>query len=401
MRFSTAPALLAAMLFLPACQEVPTSAAQEKGKGPAAQPPREVRVIPAATEMLPRTVAATGTLAADEQVVLGTKVPGRLAEITVDLGSRVRKGQRIARLDENDFRIRVDQADAALQQARARLGLPPRGGDERVDAGQTAIVRQARAVLDEARLTRDRSEKLLQQDLIARAQHDSSIANLQVAEGRYQDALEEVRNREAIIAQRRAELELARQQLTDTAIVSPIDGAVSVRQASVGEYLAIGAPMATLVRIDPLRLRLQVPERESSGVAIGQEVRLTVEGDPTAYPGRVARLSPIVAEQNRTLLVEAEVRNTTGVLRPGAFARAAVVTGAAQPVVTVPASALVVFAGLEKVLIVRDGKAVEVRVTSGRRDGERIRIVDGLKGGESVIVQPGTLTNGQPVTIVK
>ena len=78
------------MLFLSACQEVPTSAAQEKGKGPdkgkgsAAQPPREVRVIAAATEMLPRTVAATGTLAADEQVVLGTKVPGRLAEITVD-----------------------------------------------------------------------------------------------------------------------------------------------------------------------------------------------------------------------------------------------------------------------------------------------------------------------------
>ena len=212
MRLSTAPALLAVILFLPACQDVPTSAAQEKGKGPAPQspaspgtsaqdkgrgpaapPPREVRVIPAATELLPRTVAATGTLAADEQVVFGAKVPGRLAEITVDLGSRVRKGQRIARLDASDFRMRVDQADAALQQARARLGLSPRGTDERVDPEQTAIVRQARAVLDEAKLTRERSEKLLQQDLIARAQHDTAIANLQVAEGRYQDARSEER----------------------------------------------------------------------------------------------------------------------------------------------------------------------------------------------------------------
>ncbi|MGH7893840.1 MAG: efflux RND transporter periplasmic adaptor subunit, partial [Candidatus Binatia bacterium] len=280
-------------------------------------------------------------------------------------------------------------------------GLSPRGTDETVNPERTAIVRQARAVLDEAKLTRDRSEKLVQQDLIARAQFDTAVANLAVAEGRFQDALEEVRNREAIIAQRRAELDLARQQLADTAIVSPIDGAVSLRQASVGEYLATGVPIATLVRIDPLRLRVQVPERESAGVAIGQEVRLTLEGDPTAHPGRVVRLSPIVAEQNRTLLVEAEVRNPTGTMRPGAFARVAIVTGAPQPVVTVPASALVVFAGLEKVLLVRDGKAVEVRVTSGRRDGERIQIVDGLRGGEPVIVQPGTLTNGQPVTIAR
>ncbi|MGH7357093.1 MAG: HlyD family secretion protein, partial [Candidatus Rokuibacteriota bacterium] len=227
MRLSPAPALLAVVLLLAACQDVPATAAQERGKGAAAQPSREVRVIAAATEMRPRTVTATGTLAADELVVLGTKVPGRLAEITVDLGSRVRRGQRIARLDESDFRMRVDQADAALQQARARLGLSPRGTDETVNPERTAIVRQARAVLDEAKLTRDRSEKLVQQELIARAQFDTAVANLAVAEGRYQDAREEVRHREAVIAQRRAELDLARQQLADTAIVSPIDGAVS------------------------------------------------------------------------------------------------------------------------------------------------------------------------------
>jgi RND family efflux transporter MFP subunit len=218
-----------------------------------------------------------------------------------------------------------------------------------------------------------------------------------VAEGRYQDALEEVRNRQAIVAQRRSELELARQQLADTVIYAPLDGAVSFKQASVGEYLSAGAPIATLVRTHPLRLRVPIPEREGAGVRAGHAVSLTVEGDPTVYRGRVVRLSPIVQEQNRTLLVEAEVPNERGFLRPGSFARVEIMTEVSQSVVTVPASAIVVFAGVEKVLVVRQGKTAEVRVTTGRRLGEDVEIVDGLKRGEAVVLVPGNLVGGQPV----
>jgi RND family efflux transporter MFP subunit len=379
--------------------ETPASAAQDKPKGQT--PPREVRVVPAAERALPRTVAATGTLAAEDQVTLGTKVAGRLQMIGVDMGSRVRRGQPVARLDQTDFKLRIDQAEAALQQARVRLGLTPAGTDDRIDPERTSIVRQARAVLEEARLTRDRSVKLLAQELIARAQLDTAEANLQVAEGRYQDALEEVRTRQAVLVQRRSELELARQQLADTVIVAPVDGAVSQRQASVGEYLAAGAPVATLVQIHPLRLRLAVPEREAAGVRVGQPVRLTVEGDPNTYGGLVVRLSPIVQELNRTLTVEAEVPNDRGLLRPGAFARAEIVTEAGQPVVTVPASAVIVFAGVEKVLVVREGKTAEVRVQTGRRLGEHVEIVGGLKRGEPIVASPGNLTGGQPVTAIR
>ena len=156
--------------------------------------------------------------------------------------------------------------------------------------------------------------------------------------------------------------------------------------------------MATLVRIHPLRLRLSVPEREAPGVSVGQAVRLTIDGDATVYTGRVVRLAPIVQELNRTLTVEAEVPNERGVLRAGAFARAQVVTDAAQPVLTVPASALIVFAGVEKVLVVRGGKTAELRVQTGRRLGEEIEIVDGLKRGEFVVDRPGNLTGGQVVS---
>jgi len=206
-------------LVLSGCQGGPPVGAEEPKSKAAGPPPREVRVTPATERTVARTVSATGTLAADDQVVLGTKVAGRLAEITVDLGTRVKRGQVIGRLDQSDFKLRVEQAEASLQQARVRLGLAATGSDERIDPEQTAIVRQARAMLDDARLTRDRSVKLAQQDLIARAQLDSAEASLQVAEGRYQDAQEEVRNRQAIIAQRRSELDLARQQLSDTLIL--------------------------------------------------------------------------------------------------------------------------------------------------------------------------------------
>jgi RND family efflux transporter MFP subunit len=386
-------------LVLSGCQDGPSVGAEESKAKSAGPPPREVKVTPAAERTVARTVAATGTLAADDQVVLGTKVAGRLAEITVDLGTRVRRGQMVGKLDQSDFKLRVDQAEAALQQARVRLGLDPTGQDERVDPEQTAIVRQARAMMDDARLTRDRSVKLAQQELIARAQLDSAEAALQVSEGRYQDAIEEVRNRQAVIAQRRSELDLARQQLTDTVILSPLDGVVSVKQASVGEYLAAGTPIATMVRVHPLRLRVPVPEREGVGVRVGHAVTLTIEGDPTVYRGRVVRLSPIVQEQNRTLMVEAEVPNERGFLRPGAFARVEIMTEVSQPLVTVPASAIIVFAGVEKVLLVRHGKTTEVRVTTGRRLGEDVEIVEGLKRGDPVVARPGNLVGGQAVTV--
>jgi RND family efflux transporter MFP subunit len=400
-RWPLALLLGGALLTVAGCNgETSASTTAKKGEKTAPAPPRQVRVVAATQENVPRSVVATGTLAAEDQVVLGSKVAGRLAELAVDLGTRVRKGTVVARIDPGDYRLRVEQAEAALQQARARLGLRPDGKDDRVDPEQTALVRQARAVLDEARLTRERSERLAQQELIARSQLDAAIAALQVAEGRYQDAVEEVRNRQGVLAQRRSELELARQQLADTALLSPIDGAVSQRQAAVGEYLAPGAPVATLVRLHPLRLRLAVPEREAASVRVGQPVKLSVEGDTTEHGGRVARLSPTIQEQNRTLTIEAEIPNEKGLLRPGSFARASIVTQAAQAIVTVPASAIVSFAGIDKIISVKDGKSVERRVQTGRRDGGRVEIVAGLAAGEPVVAEPGNLTGGQAVAVI-
>jgi RND family efflux transporter MFP subunit len=346
-------------------------------------------------------VTVTGTLAADEEVVAGFKVAGRVSEIAVDLGSPVRKGQVLARLDPTDFRLRVEQAEAALRQVRAALGLPRDSSAESVDSEKTALVREARAVLEEARLSRDRTARLSEKNLIARSEVDASQSRLLVAESRYQAALEEIRNRQELLAERRSGLALARQQLSDAVLSAPIDGAVRERRASVGEYLAAGAPVFGLVRVHPLRLRVAVPERDAPSVRVGQSVRVLLEGDPAAHSGRVARLSPSIQEQNRTLNVEAEVANRDGKLRPGSFARAEIVVDADRTAVTVAASAVVTFAGLEKVFVVKDGKAVEKRIRTGRRSGDRVEILEGVAAGEPVVADPGNLVGGTPVTVTR
>jgi RND family efflux transporter MFP subunit len=399
-RFSTLsffllPLALATLGFS-GCTDSPATAVSKS-----ATPTRQVRVVPAAELDAARLVSATGTLAADDQIILGTKVIGRLGEISVDLGSRVKKGQTIARIDPSDYRLRVEQAEAALQQARVRLGLTASGSSDKVDVEQTATVRQAAAVLKEARLSHDRMVELWDRKLIARAELDAAVSQLAVADGRYQDAIEEVRNRQAVLVQRRSELEIARQQLADTTIVSPIDGAVSERQAAVGQYLPAGAPVVTLVRTDPLRLRLAVPEREARLVRAGQTVDLTVEGDPDKYHGKVARLSPAIAENNRTLMIEAEVPNGRGALRPGSFAKADIVVEAGQRVVTVPEDAIVTFAGIEKVLTVENNAAVEKRVRTGRRFDKRVEILEGIGAGERVVMQPGNLIGGEAVQVIR
>lgn len=380
--------------------DYPASAQQnragEEGKGAA----RSVRVARVGEMPVGRTVSATGTLVAYDQATLSVKVPGRVKVITVDLGSVVSRGQLVAQIEPQDYQIRVQQAEAALAQARARLGLSPQGESDRIDPDQTGTVRQARAVLDEARANRDRAQTLVSQGVIARAEWDTAEATYKVAQGRYQDAIEEVRNRQAVLAQRRSELALARQQLSDTSIYASFDGAVQEKRASVGEFLAAGAPVVNVVRMNPLRLRAEIPEREAPNVRVGQQVKVKVEGDPGAYLGRVMRLSPTITEQNRILVAEAEVTNN-GRLRPGSFAHAEIITNDNEMAVTVPTSAVVTFAGIDKVILVQNGKAVEKTVTTGRRTTEWTEILAGVNVGEPVVVEPGNLQSGQAVAVTE
>ncbi len=345
-----------------------------------------------------RSIPVTGTLAAQDQSTLSAKVPGRLQRLAVDLGDRVREGDLLAQIEPRDYELRVQQAGAALAQARVALGLPLEGEDDRIALDQVSSVKQAQAVLDEATKNRDRIENLSQVGIASQAELDTVRAAYTVALARHATALEEARTRLAALAQRRAEYEIARKQLADAAVRAPFDGAVQARPANLGEYVAAGTPIVTLVKSNPLRLRLAVPERDSMRVQQGQAVELRVEGDAEVYPGRITRLSPALTEQDRMLLVEADVPNP-GSLRPGLFASARIIVNEREEVPTVPTNAIVTFAGLEKVVVVQDGQALEKDISTGRRREDRVEVVSGLVRDESVVLDPAGLRTGQRVTV--
>jgi len=404
-RLSRTSALLLIALGLAAgCDRGAAGAAAKAGAGAAA--PREVALEAVSAVAFARTIFATGTLAADEQAVVGAGVAGRLARVRVDLGSPVRKGDAIADLETVDLELGVAQSAAALAYARSLAGLPPLEADGGADADDgrdieaSALVREARATLDEARANRERALSLGERGLATPAELDLARAAYLRSEGALQRAREEMHARRALVRQRRSELAIARRRLEEAVVRSPLDGAVAVRHVSAGEHVTVGAPVATIVCRDPLRLRLEVPERDAGGVRVGQPVRVAVDGDAdgsASREGKVARISPVIGAQNRVLTVEVEVANPGGVLRPGGFARAEIVLDAEAPRPAVPEGAIVRFAGIEKVLTVEKGLVAERRIRTGRRQGDRLEVLSGLEAGAAVIASPGSLRHGQPV----
>ena len=381
------------------CGTSPGTAAgiESSGKGGVDAALRRVDVIAAVEKPIEQIVTVTGTLAAEQEIVLGLKVAGRISELPLDLGSTVQKGDVIARLDTTDFELRVRQSEASLQQARVRLGLPPDGTSEDVDLEKTAFVREARAQMDSARARLERATQLLEKGLLAKADLDTVTGAYKVTEAQYADALDEGKNRQGVLAQRRSELEIARQQLKDAVLEAPLAGAVRQRHANIGQYLAAGAPVVTLVQMNPLRLRTEVPERDALDIRIGMLVRVTVEGAAGSFQGKVARLSPAIDEASRTLLVETEVSNANNLLRPGAFARAEIVASSSQQALMLPSTTVVTFAGIDRVFTVQDGQASEKRVRTGRHTAAGVEILEGVSPGELVVVEPGNLTDGEKV----
>ena len=361
--------------------------------------PRDVRVATLASEPSERLLFATGEILPDERVTVSTKVPGRLAAIQAERGLAVRQGEVLARLEAREYELRVAQAEAALAAARAQLGLAEGAGDE-VASEDTAVVRLARAGLERAGFERERARALAREGVDSQAALDRAETDLRAAESRLQEALELVSTRRATLAQRRAELEIARAQLAETTLEAPFDGVVLERLVSPGTYLAIGAGVCELVRIDPLRLVLELPAADAARVALGTEVRATLVGEAAPLVGSVTRLAPALSSASRTRAVEVALANPAQRALAGAFAEVHLVIARDQPALLVPLGALRSFAGLDKLLLVKDGVLEERRVTCGApRDG-RVEVLSGAAAGDVYALEPGTLASGARVRVV-
>jgi len=346
-----------------------------------------VSVVEAGLRPWPRIVRVQGTLSEDESAQLGVKVAGRVKEVLVDIGSKVALGQPIAKLDTEEFDLKVRQAEALVAQARSTLGLRGNTLDDKVDPQKASPVLQELAMLEDARLNVNRAHRFTEKSVFTQEEIQARESTLRVAEARHMSALNSVHEQIAALALRRAELALAIQNRKDAIIKAPFNGIVHERHVAPGSYVSIGQPVATLVRISPLRFRAGVPERSVMGVSVGQPIRLMLEAQPQPLEAKISRISPLLDLSSRALAIEADIDNSSETWRAGLFAEAEILVDPGQRALAVPAHSVVAFGGVEKVWVVKDNHCSPRPVRTGRRSAEYVEIIDGLEAGELVVAE--------------
>ena len=356
----------------------------------------EVTTAPAILRELPRFFEATGSLAGDQQTDVAPSAAGKVTAIGVDLGSYVKRGQMIVRLDDVDSKLRVEQAQAqldqskaALRQAEEKVGLRP---GQNFDVNRIPEVVNARVALDLAEKNLRRAEKLIESGDVSRSTYDEQKARRDQLKEVYEAALSLGRQNFAAVATARANVEnaqsqlgLARRNLSYALVFSPIDGYVAERTADLGEYVSPSSKVATIVRINPLRIRIDIPEQAIPEVRVGQSVSVTTSAWPDKnFSGRIARISPNVSPTSRTLTVEAEVENGSGVLKPGQFASVRILQQRAEPAVLIPARAVRTESGVSRVFVIKDGHAQQRLVQLGQSESDLVEVKGGVAADEQV-----------------
>ena len=371
----------------------------EIGPSSTAKATKPVPVVLVQTQECPQSIKVQGSLLSDEQAVVGVKVAGSVKKVAVDLGSRLKRGDVLAVLDLSDFEVKIKQSRAEEATVRARLGMKNGQDVSRFDPTKAPGVMQEKALLDGAKAAHDRAAALERRRAIAADEMQVFSTNLKVAETKYLSALHLIDEQIAQLEMHTNARTLAEQALTDATILAPFDGIVATRHVAPGVYLQVGDPVVTLVRIHPLRFHAGVPERHSHLVQPGQEVLITIEGQTAPLVGKISRLSPVLNLASRSLPIEADVPNPDLRLRAGLFAEAEIIVNPRSLSLVVPASALIEFAGVEKVCVIEGQKPVLRRVVTGRKLGDRIEIIEGLRAAEQVVVDGKTAPRGTVASV--
>jgi RND family efflux transporter MFP subunit len=349
------PLLLAAAVLASGCGG--SSPSGTAGLAPAVP----VRTAPVTVQDLEDSLVLTGTLKPRSQVQLVAEVGARLTKVLRDEGARVARGETLALLDETDYRLAHDRAQAALQLAEANR--------------QHALVE------------RDRADNLKKTGGITEKDHLSAQVNLQLGE--------------ASLAQARTEVAIAAQQLSRARVTAPFAGRVAHRHADPGAMLAAGTPLFTLVDDALLEFRAAVPSADFGKVRVGATAELTIDALPgRSIAGRLARLAPLVDERTRSFEVVIEVPGDQGLVG-GLFARAVLRVGRLPRALTVPPAALVREGGAPdeaQVFRVSHGKAERLTVKLGLETAQAVQVRQGLEPGDQVVLDPpAALSSGTPV----
>jgi RND family efflux transporter MFP subunit len=398
-RISKEAALAAAVLAL-TCACARGRAADDTARS---SRPVKARVVAVVSRRVARNVDSVGSLFPFEEVTVGSEVEGRVSQVYVDVGDAVLAGRALVKIAPMELGLSLDQERAALRQIEARLTAP--GGTVALtDPKEAADVQRADADRTDAEQKFLRAKELFAEGLIARGTFDEAEAHYNAARAGYDVAVQGVLTLRAQAAQRTASVALADKKLRDTVIRAPFAGQIKDRMVNTGQYVKVQTPVMVIVDSNRLRARLKVPEKMAAWVAVGQPVKVQVEAYPDrAFQGAVWRMNPSVDPLTRSFDVEALLDNRDGLLKPGFFARASIVSSRVDQALVVPQDALRYLYGVYKVFTVDRSALHETEVKLGAREGAEVEIVSGLKEGAQVAVplEGEELRDGATVAAVR
>ena len=359
-----APLALVVLLAAGCGGSAPAAAAEAPAADRAgtADHPIEVSLADATGREQPVVVEATGSFAADEVSDVAPETAGQVAATPVDVGDRVARGAVIARLNTADAQLRLEQARAGLLQAEAAQA-------------------QARERYTLARSNAGRYAEL-------RKTGDVSVTLQEQAATEAETTRQGVATAEAAVADVRTRVAMAQKAVDDTVVRAPFDGFITARPVAVGEYVTTASTIATVMKLDPIRLRLQVPELEAARLRVGQAVSVRVEAiGVEPYTGRITAINPALDPATRATIVEASLPNRDGRVRAGMFAAAEVSLSDVERAVFVPRQAILADANTNsfRVFAVKDNVArLRVVQPGPERDGA-VRILSGVEPGDRLV----------------
>jgi RND family efflux transporter MFP subunit len=361
-----------------------TSCSKTSGKQVDTASPRpiSVHVLTVERKQIRRNVESVGSLFPLEEVTVSSEVEGRVERVLVDVGDHVSTGQTIVKVVPTELQLTLDQQRASLQQARARLGLSE-NGEEFKDARGAAEVKKAAADLADAEQKYKRAKTLYEQGLLPKQSFDEAESRYNAARAAYDLSVQMVENLRAQLAQSRAATALAQKKVSDSIIRAPFAGQIKERSVTQGQYLKVQTPVMVIVNIDPMRMRLKVPEKMAAWVKTGQQVTVSVEAYPDrTFGGKITRINPSVEQQTRAFEVEALIDNQQNLLKPGFFVKATIPSSFIVDALFVPQDALLYVYGVYKVFVIEGNTLKEREVKIGERSGDEVEIVEGLAQGE-------------------
>lgn len=363
-----------------------------------------------------RTVAssiiATGTLVAAETSDVAPKVAGKVANIYVNVGQFVAGGATIAKIDDTDARLRlnvartsVTQAQVAVRQAEARIGLLEGGQfqSSAVPEVRTAAANYQSALASQrqAEANEKRYRELTETGDVAMATYETYRTARDTARAQANAAKEVLnttintakQNNQAIAAARAGveaaqnQIKQAQQDIADTVVYAPYPGYISARPVAVGEFVSTSTSVITLLRTNPIKAEIQISEADVPYAAIGRAVAVKVDAyKDRNFGGTVSAVNPAIDPNSRSATVEALIENGDNALRSGMFVTANITREGGAPGVFVPKAAVArdPTTNNYKVFVIQDGVAHLKVVQLGTEEGDSQQIVSGLNGDETV-----------------